>query len=323
MALERWALPQLSQLLPLDEGELKQILAYTNTLSDTETAEHLRGMLGDSPEATNFISSYNEQRAEMAARSSKIQDEEKRSAALPDPTYGQSSTSNGASEKAGARDPPPDYAPPPGPPPTASSNGPSERPDVKGSRPSYAAPSGPPPASAGGSAVARRNHTNPVIEAGTIRARDEQEMQQLLQNLQFQYNIYNSDIEPEHETDYPCSCPIHQYQRRKWSRYGVQEMWSKAVMYPGEKSYNDNKLSPGGGIFSSNPYRFRVISPYGYQAQWRFGPSQPIPGCMFHTLSVSRMIHVLTHNFTRSCSVSTADDPDEQQSQPRGARRYR
>ena len=59
-------------------------------------------------------------------------------------------------------------------------------------------------------------------------------MQQLLQNLQYQYNIYNDDIEPEHETEYYCNCPIHQYKQRKWNRVGVQDMWSQAVMYPGE-----------------------------------------------------------------------------------------
>ena len=59
-------------------------------------------------------------------------------------------------------------------------------------------------------------------------------MQNALQNLQFQYKIYNSDIEPEHEADYYCNCPIHNYQSMKWSRYGVQEKWSKAVMYPGQ-----------------------------------------------------------------------------------------
>ena len=62
----------------------------------------------------------------------------------------------------------------------------------------------------------------------------QQEMQQLLQNLQFSLRIYSTDIEPEHETEYPCSCAIHRYQARKWSRYPVQEMWSKAVMYPGQ-----------------------------------------------------------------------------------------
>lgn len=61
-------------------------------------------------------------------------------------------------------------------------------------------------------------------------------MQNLLQNIQYQYGIYNSEIEPEHEIDGYCNCPIHNYQRRKWHRYGVQDIWSKAVMYPGEHS---------------------------------------------------------------------------------------
>lgn len=59
-------------------------------------------------------------------------------------------------------------------------------------------------------------------------------MQNALMQLQYNYGIYNSDIEPEHETEYSCSCPIHQYQRRKASRLPVQDMWSKAVMYPGK-----------------------------------------------------------------------------------------
>ncbi len=63
-------------------------------------------------------------------------------------------------------------------------------------------------------------------------------MQQRLQQLQYQYRIYNSDIEPEHETEnYYCNCAIHNYQRRKWSRLDVQEMWSKAVMYPGKCTF--------------------------------------------------------------------------------------
>lgn len=62
-------------------------------------------------------------------------------------------------------------------------------------------------------------------------------MQNTLQNLQQQYNIYNSEIEPEHEADYYCMCPIHNYKRMKWNRYGVQDMWSYAVMYPGEHTF--------------------------------------------------------------------------------------
>lgn len=58
-------------------------------------------------------------------------------------------------------------------------------------------------------------------------------MQNLLQSVQFAYRIYNSDIEPEHDTDYYCGCAIHQYKMRKINRLGVLEMWSKAVMYPG------------------------------------------------------------------------------------------
>lgn len=68
-------------------------------------------------------------------------------------------------------------------------------------------------------------------------------MQNALQNLQLQYNIYNSEIEPEHETDYYCNCPIHNYQRMKWSRYGVQDKWSNAVMYPGQYTFSTSVVA--------------------------------------------------------------------------------
>lgn len=64
-------------------------------------------------------------------------------------------------------------------------------------------------------------------------------MQNRLQTLQQRYRIYNSDIEPEHDTDYYCNCDIHDYKRRKMVRLGAQEMWSRAVMYPGQYSYLD------------------------------------------------------------------------------------
>ena len=83
-------------------------------------------------------------------------------------------------------------------------------------------------------------------------------MQQMLQNLQYQYGIYNGDIEPEHDTDYPCSCPIHIYKRQKWSRYGVQEMWSKAVMYPGKLSTNDLVPHPT-LIINTNILRRKIL----------------------------------------------------------------
>jgi hypothetical protein len=56
----------------------------------------------------------------------------------------------------------------------------------------------------------------------------------MLQSVQLAFRIYNSDIEPEHDSDLYCNCAIHQYKRKKWNRIRVQEMWSKAVMYPGQ-----------------------------------------------------------------------------------------
>ena len=54
-----WAAAQLSKLLPLDESSLKEILEYTSTLPKDSAAEHLKDLLGDSPKALEFISSYN------------------------------------------------------------------------------------------------------------------------------------------------------------------------------------------------------------------------------------------------------------------------
>jgi hypothetical protein len=61
-ALETWAVPRLQQLLPLDEDSLKQIITYTDTLPKTVAAEHLKNLLGDSPQAFEFISSFNTRR---------------------------------------------------------------------------------------------------------------------------------------------------------------------------------------------------------------------------------------------------------------------
>lgn len=58
-------------------------------------------------------------------------------------------------------------------------------------------------------------------------------MQNMLQRVQLNYRIYNTDIEPEHDVDMVCFCEIHQYQSRKYYRLDVQKMWSRAVMYPG------------------------------------------------------------------------------------------
>ncbi|KAJ5722575.1 hypothetical protein N7488_000610 [Penicillium malachiteum] len=116
----------------------------------------------------------------------------------------------------------------------------------------------------------RRVHTNAVIAAGNLRSRDEQDMQNHLQKLQFDMGIFNSDIEPEHDSDWICSCPIHIYKQRKINRLPVQNEWSKAVMYPGEKSYHDcYQYSP---MFSSNPYQFisAYTNPGGFRGSGGF-----------------------------------------------------
>ncbi|KAH7398872.1 putative zinc finger motif, C2HC5-type-domain-containing protein [Phaeosphaeria sp. MPI-PUGE-AT-0046c] len=62
MDLSTWALPQLSRLLPLDDESLKQIISYTESLSNREAADHLQNLLGDSPQALEFITSFNNRR---------------------------------------------------------------------------------------------------------------------------------------------------------------------------------------------------------------------------------------------------------------------
>lgn len=113
-------------------------------------------------------------------------------------------------------------------------------------------------------------------------------MQNALQNLQFQYRIYNSEIEPEHDTDYYCGCPIHRYQQMKRNRGNVLRAWSDAVMYPGEKHYNDFNTQGQGALFSNNPYSFRVVSPYGYNQMSWGGTRRPTPD--YHARSIHQTI---------------------------------
>lgn len=309
---------ELSRVLPLEEEQLKQTLSYADTLPDSEAAEHFRGLLGDSPQAVQFIGAYMATRAKPTNPGVNVYDTEPRTL-MDQPPAGSAQAANGDSEQRSSTSKdglPPAYAPPPGPPPSSGiANGDSKHPPPSSFAPpsgpppssstangqdqrrssiskhpppsGFAPPSGPPPASSSGR-LAARNHTNAVIEAAKVRARDEQEMQQMLQNLQYEYGIYNSDIEPEHDTDYPCNCSIHQYQRRKWNRYGVQEMWSKAVMYPGEKAYNDNNFGPNSGLFNTNPYKWKTVSPYGYnQVTWG---APPKPKASWHAKSIHQTI---------------------------------
>jgi len=131
-------------------------------------------------------------------------------------------------------------------------------------------------------------------------------MQQMLLNVQQAYRIYNSDIEPEHDSDYYCSCAIHQYKRRKMNRLGVQDMWSKAVMYPGEKSYHDCYQTNVLFSFSGNPYRFRVVSPYGYNVSSYYGMQQLSP--KYHAMSVQQTIQL---NASLNAEAQAAIDAKE------------
>ncbi|KAJ5637001.1 hypothetical protein N7490_006880 [Penicillium lividum] len=67
--LAAWALPRLSQLLPLDEESLKQILDYSAGLPKDACADHLKNLLGDSPAALEFITSFNARRDTPSATS--------------------------------------------------------------------------------------------------------------------------------------------------------------------------------------------------------------------------------------------------------------
>ena len=70
MDLTTWALPQLSKLLPLDDDSLKQIIEYAEGLPNREAADHLQNLLGKSPQALEFIASFNNRRKPKASSSS-------------------------------------------------------------------------------------------------------------------------------------------------------------------------------------------------------------------------------------------------------------
>ncbi|KAF7592087.1 hypothetical protein BBP40_000692 [Aspergillus hancockii] len=61
-ALITWGVSRLSQILPLDEDSLAQIITYAASLSTEEGAEHLKNLLGDSPAAFEFISAFSSRR---------------------------------------------------------------------------------------------------------------------------------------------------------------------------------------------------------------------------------------------------------------------
>src|SRR3569833_289519 len=58
------SISQLSHLIDLPEPDLQQVLDYASTLSKAEAAEHFKNLLGDSPQAFQFVSDFNSRRLE-------------------------------------------------------------------------------------------------------------------------------------------------------------------------------------------------------------------------------------------------------------------
>lgn len=66
-ALQSWALPRLQQLLPIDDESVKQIIAYSESLSKDAAADHLKNLLGDDAKSLEFISAFNQRRPNASA----------------------------------------------------------------------------------------------------------------------------------------------------------------------------------------------------------------------------------------------------------------
>lgn len=144
-------------------------------------------------------------------------------------------------------------------------------------------------------------------------------MQQLLQVVQLHYRIYNTDLEPpDHDVDFYCTCQSCGYKRRKTARYRTQDIWSQAVMYPGEKAYNDNTVT----LSWRNPYRFGVVSPYGPYASYGGGSAsfgqfvtgvwagmRPIP--KYHTRAIQQTIQLNNTLNQRAQSDIDAREPSQ------------
>jgi hypothetical protein len=71
----------------------------------------------------------------------------------------------------------------------------------------------------------------------------------------------------------------------------------------GEKAYNDCYQAT---LFSSNPYRFRVVSPYGYNGSSYYGMQTPNP--RYHAMSVQQTIQL---NATLNAEAQAAIDAKE------------
>ncbi|OAA67107.1 c2hc5 finger protein [Niveomyces insectorum RCEF 264] len=60
---------QLSRLIDLPDDDLQQVLDYAATLSKADAVDHFKNLLGDEPQAIEFISAFNARRHDPAAAS--------------------------------------------------------------------------------------------------------------------------------------------------------------------------------------------------------------------------------------------------------------
>lgn len=161
MASGEWYLQQqLATLLPLDDGELKQILDYANSLPEEESVAHLKGLLGDTRDAGTFIATYIDTRA-ASAKDEKLHATVSDVSKLTGEPLGaggptSSATVSLADDKARIDTLKPDEH--------------DLKPKQVHHQLAYAPPLGRPPIAGVDS---HQRHTNPVIEAARIRSQDE------------------------------------------------------------------------------------------------------------------------------------------------------
>jgi hypothetical protein len=147
-----------------------------------------------------------------------------------------------------------------------------------------------------------RPHENALTKAAQVRAQDESEMQKMLHGVQLSCRIYNPEIEPEHETYLLCDCPVHKYWTKKFDRLPMLEMWSKAVMYTGEKSYHEFTHLR---ISNNNPYS-SIPSPYTLASASLNGFAKPDP--QFHVSFVRQTMELdAALNDKAQAAVETAE----------------
>ncbi|KAH8655806.1 hypothetical protein BX600DRAFT_440292 [Xylariales sp. PMI_506] len=67
LQLQQWAVPRLQKLLPLDGRELERIVTYVSGLGALEASKYLKGLLNETTQSQELVSSFLARRAELRA----------------------------------------------------------------------------------------------------------------------------------------------------------------------------------------------------------------------------------------------------------------